>query len=162
MHAIQCSLPTLPRTAPASRARADRTAAFHAFSARRSVAVAPVQGPSLRIRRGRLPAGVRSALAEPPPAPVVPDVVDPTDYVVWPEEKVRGKPRVLVLGSGWAAVAFIKNLDPAHYAAALISPRNYFLCVCRPVLRSAALVTPQASCCLASHRRSRVDSCAIR
>lgn len=76
---------------------------------------------------------VRAALAEPPALPALPveveSVLDPEDFNIWPPEKVKGRPRIIVLGSGWAAVAFIKNLDPAHYAAALISPRNYFLCV---------------------------------
>jgi len=40
------------------------------------------------------------------------------------------KTKVVVLGSGWGAVSFLKNIDPAalqsKYDVTLISPRNYF------------------------------------
>ena len=40
------------------------------------------------------------------------------------------KPRVVVLGSGWASMSFIKSLPPnvsEKYEVIVISPRNYFL-----------------------------------
>ena len=43
------------------------------------------------------------------------------------------KTRIVVLGTGWAAVAFLKNLDPKSfgpdgpYDLTVISPRSYFL-----------------------------------
>ncbi|EFN57108.1 hypothetical protein CHLNCDRAFT_143930 [Chlorella variabilis] len=51
------------------------------------------------------------------------------------------KTRVVVLGSGWGAISFIKNLDPAAfgedgpYELVLVSPRNYM--VYTPLLPSA-------------------------
>ncbi|CDJ40403.1 pyridine nucleotide-disulphide oxidoreductase, putative [Eimeria tenella] len=40
-----------------------------------------------------------------------------------------GTPRrehVVVLGTGWAAVSFVRNLDPNKFEVTVISPRNYF------------------------------------
>jgi hypothetical protein len=36
------------------------------------------------------------------------------------------KKKVLVLGTGWAATSFIRNLDCSRYEVKVISPRNYF------------------------------------
>lgn len=49
-----------------------------------------------------------------------------------------GRPRVCVLGSGWAAVAFLKRLSTydTHYDVTVVSPRNYFLYT--PLLPGAA------------------------
>ena len=38
-----------------------------------------------------------------------------------------GKPRVVVLGSGWGAMTFLKDLKPGAYEVVVVSPRNYFL-----------------------------------
>ena len=41
-----------------------------------------------------------------------------------------GKPRIVVLGSGWGAISFMKAMDKktaANYDIILLSPRNYFL-----------------------------------
>lgn len=51
------------------------------------------------------------------------------------------KLRVVVLGSGWGAISFLKNIDPkefgpdGQYELTIISPRNYFLYT--PLLPSA-------------------------
>lgn len=34
---------------------------------------------------------------------------------------------MVVLGSGWGATSFLKNLDTEEYNVVVISPRNYFL-----------------------------------
>ena len=38
-----------------------------------------------------------------------------------------GREKLVVLGSGWGAVALLKNIDPALYEVIVVSPRNYFL-----------------------------------
>ena len=47
------------------------------------------------------------------------------------EPSVKERVKVLVLGSGWGAIPFLKYLDPkvAHcnYDVTMVSPRNYFL-----------------------------------
>ncbi|CAI5956112.1 unnamed protein product [Closterium sp. NIES-65] len=40
---------------------------------------------------------------------------------------VVGRKRVVVLGSGWGAVSFLKAIDAHGYDVTLISPRNFFL-----------------------------------
>ena len=37
------------------------------------------------------------------------------------------KRRIVVLGSGWGAVSFLKNLKPGVFDVAIVSPTNYFL-----------------------------------
>lgn len=37
------------------------------------------------------------------------------------------KPTVVVLGSGWGAISFLKHIDSTKYNVVLISPRSYFL-----------------------------------
>lgn len=47
--------------------------------------------------------------------------------------------KVLVLGSGWGAQAYLSGLDAARYEVTIISPRNYFLFT--PMLAGAAVGT---------------------
>ncbi|KAI9451849.1 hypothetical protein F5148DRAFT_531490 [Russula earlei] len=49
------------------------------------------------------------------------------------------KKSVVVVGSGWAATAFLKNLDTSDYNVTVISPRNFFLFT--PLLPSVAVGT---------------------
>ncbi|ORX41122.1 hypothetical protein BD324DRAFT_613295 [Kockovaella imperatae] len=37
------------------------------------------------------------------------------------------KPTLVVLGSGWGATSFLKNLDTEEFNVVVVSPRNYFL-----------------------------------
>lgn len=37
------------------------------------------------------------------------------------------KKNVVILGSGWGAISFLKNLDTTQYNVTIVSPRNYFL-----------------------------------
>lgn len=55
------------------------------------------------------------------------------------EEKKKKKERIIVLGSGWAALSFIKQLDTSLYEVVLVSPRNYFLFT--PLLPSVTVGT---------------------
>eukprot|EP00747_Dinoflagellata_sp_TGD_P206542 gnl/TRDRNA2_/TRDRNA2_80238_c0_seq2.p1 gnl/TRDRNA2_/TRDRNA2_80238_c0~~gnl/TRDRNA2_/TRDRNA2_80238_c0_seq2.p1 ORF type:complete len:592 (+),score=86.09 gnl/TRDRNA2_/TRDRNA2_80238_c0_seq2:51-1778(+) len=50
--------------------------------------------------------------------------------------------RVVVLGSGWGALAFVRKLDPMVYDVTLISPRNYFFYT--PLLAGVSTSTVKA------------------
>ncbi|KAJ1033823.1 hypothetical protein NDA16_000033 [Ustilago loliicola] len=54
-------------------------------------------------------------------------------------KKLAGKERLVIVGGGWAAVGFLKTLDPEKYNVTLISPNNYYLF--NPLLPSAAVGT---------------------
>jgi hypothetical protein len=47
--------------------------------------------------------------------------------------------RVVVLGTGWGAAAFVKGIDTSQYDVTVISPRNYFLFT--PMLAGASVGT---------------------
>jgi NADH dehydrogenase FAD-containing subunit len=49
------------------------------------------------------------------------------------------RPRIVVLGTGWGSVSFLKHLDINNYEIVVISPRNYFLFT--PLLPSACTGT---------------------
>lgn len=49
------------------------------------------------------------------------------------------KKKVVLLGSGWAAVNFIRNLKPELYELSVVSPANYFLFT--PLLPSVTVGT---------------------
>lgn len=56
--------------------------------------------------------------------------------------KDEKKKRVVVLGCGWGAVSFIKNLKPDIYDIVVISPTNYFIFT--PFLASVTVGTVEA------------------
>ncbi|CAL9737421.1 rotenone-insensitive NADH-ubiquinone oxidoreductase, mitochondrial [Monosporozyma servazzii] len=43
------------------------------------------------------------------------------------DDQSNTKPNIVVLGSGWGAISFLKSIDTMKYNVSLISPRNYFL-----------------------------------
>ena len=49
------------------------------------------------------------------------------------------RPRIVVLGTGWGSVSFLKHLDVNKYEIVVVSPRNYFLFT--PLLPSACVGT---------------------
>lgn len=51
----------------------------------------------------------------------------------------RDKPNVVILGSGWGAISFLKHIDTKKYNVSIVSPRNYFLFT--PLLPSAPVGT---------------------
>ena len=55
------------------------------------------------------------------------------------EMKKKTKEKVVVLGSGWGATAFLKNIDTDPYDVTVVSPRNYFLFT--PMLAGATVGT---------------------
>ena len=56
--------------------------------------------------------------------------------------KDEKKKRVVVLGCGWGAVSFLKNLKPDLYDIVVISPTNYFIFT--PFLASVTVGTIEA------------------
>ena len=69
--------------------------------------------------------------------PIVECLLDDADT---PEKQAqRTKPRLVVLGTGWASIAMLKTLDPDQYHVTVISPSNYFLFT--PMLPSATVGT---------------------
>ncbi|XP_065064340.1 uncharacterized protein LOC135690654 [Rhopilema esculentum] len=56
--------------------------------------------------------------------------------------KEEKKKRVVVLGSGWGAVSFLKNLKPGLYEVVVVSPTNYFIFT--PFLASVTVGTVEA------------------
>jgi NADH dehydrogenase len=57
-----------------------------------------------------------------------------------PENRaIKDKPRLVILGTGWASVALLKQLHPGDYHVTVISPSNHFLFT--PMLPSATVGT---------------------
>jgi hypothetical protein len=59
--------------------------------------------------------------------------------IVGKEEAVNGKKkeRIVILGTGWGAAAFLKGIDTNLYDVTVISPRNFFLFT--PMLAGASV-----------------------
>ncbi|KAK8854628.1 hypothetical protein IAR55_003367 [Kwoniella newhampshirensis] len=55
------------------------------------------------------------------------------------KRSMKGKPRLVVIGGGWGAVALIQSLPPQAYNVTLISPQTYFAFT--PLLPSACVGT---------------------
>lgn len=51
----------------------------------------------------------------------------------------KKREKIVVLGTGWGAVAFLKGIDTSLYDVTVISPRNYF--VFTPMLAGASVGT---------------------
>ncbi|XP_012568745.1 external alternative NAD(P)H-ubiquinone oxidoreductase B2, mitochondrial-like [Cicer arietinum] len=58
------------------------------------------------------------------------------------EAAVTDKKKVVVLGTGWAATSFMKNLNNPRYEVQVVSPRNYFAFT--PLLPSVTCGTVEA------------------
>ena len=53
--------------------------------------------------------------------------------------QAKGKPKLVIVGSGWGSIALLKNLNPGDYHVTIVSPINYFLFT--PILPSATIGT---------------------
>ncbi|CAF1214516.1 unnamed protein product [Adineta steineri] len=60
------------------------------------------------------------------------------------------RPRIVVLGTGWGAVPFLKHIDTQKYEVVCISPRNYFLMT--PLLPSVGVGTVETRTVIESIR----------
>jgi NADH dehydrogenase FAD-containing subunit len=65
--------------------------------------------------------------------------------------KPGDKPRLVILGTGWGAMAVAEDIDPNLYDIVIISPRNYFLFT--PMLPSTAVGTIEMRSVLEPIRR---------
>lgn len=72
------------------------------------------------------------------PAAVKPSL-EPVQYSGMGPTKPHEKPRVVVLGSGWAGCRLMKGLDPEIYDIVCVSPRNHM--VFTPLLASTCVGT---------------------
>lgn len=62
--------------------------------------------------------------------------------IVEHDNRKSQKKKVVVLGTGWAATSFLKDLDISSYDVQVISPRNYFAFT--PLLPSVTCGTVEA------------------
>jgi NADH dehydrogenase FAD-containing subunit len=76
---------------------------------------------------------------------------DPDTLEEW-NENLPNKPRVLVIGSGWASHALIKCLDSQRYRSLVVSPTNYF--VFTPMLASTSVGTTETRSIIEATRDS--------
>jgi len=67
------------------------------------------------------------------------EIVDPLDCLAAWDDKADTRPRVLVIGSGWAAHAMVKIVDADLYRLLVISPRNFFIFT--PMLAASSVGT---------------------
>ncbi|XP_013598042.1 PREDICTED: external alternative NAD(P)H-ubiquinone oxidoreductase B1, mitochondrial [Brassica oleracea var. oleracea] len=58
------------------------------------------------------------------------------------EQKQKKKKKVVVLGTGWAGISFLKDLDISSYDVQVVSPQNYFAFT--PLLPSVTCGTVEA------------------
>ena len=70
---------------------------------------------------------------------VAADVVDPIDCLDCWQDESDHRPRVLVIGSGWAAHALVKIVDADLYRLLVVSPRNFFIFT--PMLAASSVGT---------------------
>ncbi len=70
----------------------------------------------------------------------------------WNDPDLKHKPRLLVIGSGWASHAFIKVIDTEMYRVLNVSPTNYF--VFTPMLASSSVGTTEVRSIVESVRDS--------
>lgn len=73
------------------------------------------------------------------------DNVPPSTSIVGTDGAVSNsstKRKVVILGTGWGGISFLKSLDPSKYEVTVVSPRNYF--VFTPLLPSVTSGTVEA------------------
>lgn len=73
------------------------------------------------------------------------DNVPPSTSIVGTDgavSKSSTKKKVVILGTGWGGISFLKSLDPSKYDVIVVSPRNYF--VFTPLLPSVTSGTVEA------------------
>ena len=78
------------------------------------------------------------------------DELDADALSEWNDPKQAHKPRILVIGSGWAAHAFIKCIDTEKSRVLVVSPSNYF--VFTPMLASSSVGTTEVRSIVESTR----------
>ncbi|QLL33915.1 hypothetical protein HG536_0F02400 [Torulaspora globosa] len=81
--------------------------------------------------------------------PILKESLDTYDSEI--KQTISYKPKLVILGSGWASVGLLKNLRKGDYDVTVISPQNYFLFT--PLLPSAATGTLEVKSLMASIRK---------
>lgn len=103
-----------------------------------------VQGKSYLLAvaaTGCLGAGLLVVLADAGQDSISP-VPDVPDVAVSTSPGSSKKKKVVILGTGWGGMSFLKNLDSTKYDVQVVSPRNYF--VFTPLLPSVTSGTVEA------------------
>ncbi|QLG72109.1 hypothetical protein HG535_0C04630 [Zygotorulaspora mrakii] len=88
-------------------------------------------------------------LGGPENLPILKETLDAYDSEI--KQTICYKPKLVILGSGWASVGLLKNLKKGDYDITVISPQNYFLFT--PLLPSAATGTLEVKSLMASIRK---------
>lgn len=88
-------------------------------------------------------------LGGPENLPILRETLDAYDSEM--KQTICYKPKLVILGSGWASVGLLKNLKKGDYDITVISPQNYFLFT--PLLPSAATGTLEVKSLMASIRK---------
>jgi hypothetical protein len=104
-----------------------------------------VQGKSYLLAvaaTGCLGAGLFVVLADAGQDSVSPPVSPGPDAPVSTSPSGSTKKKVVILGTGWGGISFLKSLDPSKYDVRVVSPRNYF--VFTPLLPSVTSGTVEA------------------
>lgn len=73
------------------------------------------------------------------------------------EEQKQKKKKVVVLGTGWAGISFLKDLDISSYDVQVVSPQNYFAFT--PLLPSVTCGTVEARSIVESVRNITKKVC---
>lgn len=88
-------------------------------------------------------------LGGPENLPILKESLDAYDSEI--KQTVSYKPKLVILGSGWASVGLLKNLNKGDYDVTVVSPQNYFLFT--PLLPCAATGTLEVKSLMASIRK---------
>lgn len=104
-------------------------------------------GTAVEIKVPKL--ALNPELGGPENLPILRETLDAYDSEM--KELTSYKPKLVVLGSGWASVGLLKNLNPGDYDVTVVSPQNYFLFT--PLLPSAATGTLEVKSLMASIRK---------
>ncbi|KAI9338384.1 pyridine nucleotide-disulfide oxidoreductase-domain-containing protein [Zopfochytrium polystomum] len=67
----------------------------------------------------------------------------------------KSKPRIVILGSGWAGFQLLRRINNQKYQVTVVSPRNYF--VFTPLLASTSVGTLEFRCVVEPVKRSNVE-----
>ena len=107
--------------------------------------IAPITMPSERIEQVTKPRPYPLFLAEKgasfliDPFQSKPSSSSSTLSLTHNQPPRRAKENLVVLGTGWGAAAFVKNIDTTKFDVTVVSPRNYF--VFTPMLAGASVGT---------------------
>jgi len=161
LSALALSSPTSAFTTPAYR-RTQIIPAYSTYLKESTLEENTEQPPTPQAEQPAAPAATIPSTITKPTSKITPDRIDKVTkerpYPLFLAEKVfsilpsssssqsnnypsnnNEKERIIVLGTGWGAAAFLKTIDCNKYDVTVISPRNYF--VFTPMLAGASVGT---------------------